>query len=375
MPLHLNTAGAGLMPSPVLDAMTSYLREEADGGAYEAEQRHAETLESGVYATLARVLDASVDDLALFDSATRAWCSVIGNLPFPTGARVWVTPYEYAGNLIMFTELRRRYGLRIEVVPTLADGDLDLDWMARAIDDDVALVSVTHVPSGCGLVNPVEAIGKILEPWPCYYAVDACQSVGQLPVSVSAIRCDLLTGAGRKFLRGPRGTGFAFIGPRLRSAVMLPFHDLHVADMVSDVTYEVRTQGARRFELAERGNAAVVGFDAALGHHLARTDTTGPGQLREAIRSAVEAIPGTRLIDPGSDHAGIVTFLHERVPAARIRAELADRGVNVWIAQGSHTPIFMRERGVDFAVRVSPHYHNEPEDVDVFGRALREIVR
>ncbi|MEU7579840.1 aminotransferase class V-fold PLP-dependent enzyme [Streptomyces sp. NPDC041068] len=374
MPIHFNNAGAGLMPPAVTQAMTGYLAEEAQGGAYETEQRHAETLEQGVYERLARVLDAPVDDIALFDSATRAWSSAVSHLPFAAGDRIWVTPYEYAGNLILWTELRRRLDLHIEVVPLLHDGDVDLDWMSAHIGDDVAFVSVPHVPSGCGIVTPVEEIGKILAPWRCLYGVDACQSVGQLPVSTASIGCDLLTAAGRKYLRGPRGTGFAAIGPRLRAQASPPFYDLHIADMVADDDYEVRTEGARQFEYAERGNPGVMGLDAAARHHLARSDG-GPGPLRDAVREAVEGRPGTRLIDPGSVHAAIVTFTHDRVSPQDIRAGLRRRGVNVWIAQGSHTPLYMRTVGIEYAVRVSPHHYNSPADVETFAVALRDVLR
>lgn len=376
MPVHLNTAGAGLMPAPVVDAVCAYLREEATQGAYETEQRHEQTLETGVYENLARVLDAPVDDLALFDSATRAWTSAVCALSLTADDRIWVTPYEYAGNLILWTEIRRRTGARIEVVPLTAEGDLDLDWMRRHIGADVAVVSVPHVPSGCGIVNPVQEVGAILASWPCLYLVDACQSVGQLDVSVREIGCDLLTGAGRKFLHGPRGTGFACIGPRLREAASPPFHDLHVASMISADTYEVHAHGARRFEHAERGGAAVTGLDAALRHHLSRRPEPEAGPTaRDRVRAVVEELPGTRLIDPGSRHASLVTFVSERVPAVRVRDELAVRGVSVWVAEGSHTPLYMREQAVERAVRVAPHYDNPPSDIEVFAAALAEVLR
>ncbi|MFD5141837.1 aminotransferase class V-fold PLP-dependent enzyme [Streptomyces sp. NPDC058401] len=377
MPVHLNTAGAGLMPAAVVDAMTGCLRSEARDGAYETELRHADTLDKGVYESLARVLDAPAEGLALFDSATRAWTSAVTALSLSPRDRIWITPYEYAGNLILWTELRRRTGVRIEVVPLLPGGDLDVEWMRNSIREDVAVVSVPHVPSGCGIVHPVEEIGQVLASWPCLYLVDACQSVGQLPVSVGEIGCDLLTGAGRKFLRGPRGTGFAYIGPRLRERARPPFHDLHVADMTSDTTYEVHTDGARRFEYAERSAAAVMGLDAALRHQLRRTESAvepSGDTLRDLVRAAVEELPGTRLVDPGTRHASIVTFVCDRTPAPRVRDELAARGVNVWVAQGSHTPLFMRREGIDHAVRVAPHYYNTPDDVAVFARELRAIV-
>ncbi|MFI8106512.1 aminotransferase class V-fold PLP-dependent enzyme [Streptomyces sp. NPDC086023] len=376
MRVHLNTAGAGLMPAEVVDVMADHLAQEAAEGAYETELRHADTLDKGVYEALASVLDAPVDDVALFDNATRAWSSAVGALRLTGTGRVWITPYEYAGNLILWTELRRRTGLRVEVVPLTPSGDLDLDWMRRNIREDVAVVSVPHVPSGCGIVNPVEEIGRILAPWPCLYLVDACQSVGQLDVSVRRIGCDLLTGAGRKFLCGPRGTGFAAIGPRLRAAATPLFHDLHVADVTALHDYEVHTDSARRFEYAERSAAAVRGLDAALRHHLARTAEPGTGHdARAAIRDAIAAVPGTRLIDPGTRHASLVTFVCADVSAARIRAELAARGVSVWVAQGNHTPLYLPGQGVDHAVRVSPHHYTSPQDTEVFARALREVIR
>ncbi|MFF5145041.1 aminotransferase class V-fold PLP-dependent enzyme [Streptomyces sp. NPDC013157] len=376
MPVHLNTAGAGLMSAEVVETMTAHLAEEAAEGAYETERRHEATLEKGVYEALAQVLDAPVDDLALFDSATRAWSSAVDALRFTGADRVWITPYEYAGSLILWTELRRRTGLRIEVVPLTPSGDLDLEWMRRNIREDVVAVSVPHVPSGCGIVNPVEEIGRILAPWPCLYLVDACQSVGQLDVSVREIGCDLLTGAGRKFLCGPRGTGFAAIGPRLRAVAAPVFHDLHVADMTSADNYEVHTESARRFEYAERSAAAVRGLEAALQHHLAGSDGPGTGPSpRDAVRCIVDELPSTRLIDPGTRHASIVTFVCELMPASRIRDELAARGVSVWVAQGNHTPLYLPGQGVAHGVRVSPHHYTSPQDIEVFARALREVIR
>ena len=190
------------MPESVRAAMTACVDREAATGCYETEESLDDLLQCEVYQRLARVLGAPAGDIALFDSATRAWCAVVPRLRPGPADRIWITPYEYAGNLIALFSLRDRTGCRIEVIPTLPGGDLDLEWMSRHIRDDVAFVSVTHIPSGCGIVNPVEEIGRLLAPYRCFYAVDACQSVGQIPVDAARIGCQLLTGAGRKFLRG-----------------------------------------------------------------------------------------------------------------------------------------------------------------------------
>src|SRR5262249_49316602 len=147
--------------------------------------------------------------------------------------RIWVTTYEYAGNLIALQLLARRRHCELTVIPTQPDGDVDLEWMRTNLDERVALVSVVHMPSAIGLVQPIEAVGAILAGSNAVYVVDACQTIGQLPIDVGAIGCHVLTAAGRKFLRGPRGTGFAVIRPDLWARISPPFHDLHVAEALS----------------------------------------------------------------------------------------------------------------------------------------------
>lgn len=371
--IHFNTAGSGLMPPSVADAMIDCVRREAEGGAYETELYYDKVVQHEVYQRIARLLAAPVEDVALFDSATRAWCSVVCRLDLGPADRVWVTPYEYAGNLISLLRLRDRTGCRIEVVPTTPAGDLDLDWMAANVSDDVALVSVTHIPSGCGIVNPVAEIGRLLAPYRCFYAVDGCQSVGHVPTSVAEIGCDLLTGAGRKFLRGPRGTGFAYVAPRLRKALVPEFHDLHVAQVVAPDRYEVTDPSARSLELAERTTAAVVGLDVALEHHL----TTGQDRPQAAfpiLRALLADLPDIELILPGTNHSGILSFRHHTLPAERIVAGLAERNINAWQIRGDHTPIFMARHGVDRAVRASVHYYNTGDEAAAFTDALRSII-
>ncbi|MEU9119089.1 aminotransferase class V-fold PLP-dependent enzyme [Streptomyces sp. NPDC048506] len=371
--VHFNNAGAGLMPQAVTDAMTECVRREAAHGSYETELHYDKILQEGVYQRLATLLGAPARDIALFDSATRAWCSVAGRLRLGATDRVWVTPFEYAGNLISLFELRDRTGCRIEVVPLRPDGELDLDWMSANISDDVALVSVTHVPSGCGIVNPVAEIGRILAPYRCVYALDACQSVGQLRVDVAEIGCQLLTGAGRKFLRGPRGTGFAYVAPELRASLTSDFHDLHVARVSSPTGYTVEDDSARALELAERTTAAVLGLHAALGHHES-APVAEQQPVAEALRATLAELPGVELIAPGSTQSGITAFRHRTLSAQDIFHGLGTRGINVWQIRGDHTPLYLTERGVDQAVRASVHYYNTVDEVAVVGRALRDLI-
>ena len=211
-PAHFNTAGAGLMSAATLAAMTTQLEQEARHGAYEVEARG--TAAADARAALARLLNAAPAQIALFDSATRAWQTCLHALaPLAPGSQIWLTPYEYAGHLLVLQALARRHALQLQVMPTLPNGDLDLDWVERQAGPRLALVSLVHVPSACGIVLPVQQVARRIRARApqALLAVDACQSAGQLTLDVQAWECDLLTGAGRKFLRGPREIGRAHV--------------------------------------------------------------------------------------------------------------------------------------------------------------------
>lgn len=372
-PVHLNTAGAGLPAPGVLAAMTGQLALEAELGPYEAEQRRAKDLNHTVYARLAELVGAGADEIALFGSATDAWCRAVCQLRIPPGSRLWVTRYEYAGNLIALQRIARAGNCALEVIPCLPDGELDLEWIRASLDERVVLVSVVHMPSGAGVVLPVEQIGALLAGSGAVYIVDACQTVGQLPLDVRVIGCHALTGAGRKFLRGPRGSGFAYLRADLHDRIEPGWYDLHAAEPVSLHEHRITDHTAARFETAERSNAVVLGLLAATEFALA-----GPGgpaaDVKAALLDAVMTTPGIRLLAPRPVPSAIVSFVHERCSAERIVAGLAADGVTGWVAHGEHTPLYLARDGVTEFVRTSVHHYTSVADIERFRRALRRAT-
>lgn len=374
-PVHLNTAGAALPAPGVLVAMAGHLALEERLGPYEAEQRRTEELTGAVYARLAELLGAGADEIALFSSGTDAWCRTVCQLRIPRGSRIWATRYEYAGNLIALQRVARASGCTLEVIPCLPDGDLDLEWIRASLDERVALVSVVHMPSGAGVVLPVELVGALLAAAgsSAVYIVDACQTAGQLPLDVRAIGAHALTGAGRKFLRGPRGSGFAYLRADLQDRIDPWWYDLHVAQARSLDEHRVTDRTACRFETAERSNAVVLGLLAAVEYTL-----SGPGgpaaEVMAALLEAVITIPGIRLLAPRPVPAAIVSFVHESCAAERIVAGLAADGITGWVAHGEHTPLYLAADGISEFVRISVHHYTTMADIELFRRSLRRAT-
>ena len=157
--VHLNNAGAGLMPQTVLDAMVGYLTREAEIGGYEAAGEAADALD-GVYDSVARLLGAERDEIALAENATVAWQLAFYALDFQPGDRILTARAEYAANYVAFLQVAKRTGAVIEVVPDDGDGVLDPEALERMIDGRVKLIAITWVPTNGGLCNPAAAVGR-----------------------------------------------------------------------------------------------------------------------------------------------------------------------------------------------------------------------
>lgn len=373
--LHFNNAGAALLPQPVLDATVGHLQLEARIGGYEAAAREQATLARG-YASLATLLGCAPDEIALTDSATRAWDLVFYALPLAAGDRILTTAAEYGSNYLAMLHVARRVGATVEIVPNDADGAIALDALRAALDARVKLIALTHVPSGGGLVNPAAAVGAIARAAGVPYLLDACQSAGQMPLDVEALGCDFLVGASRKFLRGPRGIGFLYVRRAWLERLEPPMLDLHAARWVGPDRFAVRPD-ARRFEQWEADYAARVGFGAAVEYALdwgVEAIWARVRALAQMLRSGLAALPGVRVCDLGAERCGIVTFAVEDHPASRIRDALAARQINVSVAPRDYTPVDMAERGLDALVRASVHYYNDEMEVDRFCAALAAVT-
>ena len=266
---HLNNAGAALPPTQVTDAVIAHLRRESEMGGYEAAEAAADQVEH-TYAAIARLIGARVDEIAVVENATRAWDMAFYGLTLGPGDRILTARAEYASNVIAFLQVARRTGAVVEVIENDESGQLSVSDLRRRLNDGngpVKLVAITHVPTQGGLVNPAEEVGAATREAGVPYLLDACQSVGQMPVDVERIGCDMLSATGRKFLRGPRGTGFLYVRRDFIDQVEPPFLDLHAATWTAPDTYEIRPD-ARRFENWETNYAAKIGLGVAVDYAL-----------------------------------------------------------------------------------------------------------
>lgn len=365
---HFNNAGAALPPRQVLEPVLGHLRREAEIGGYEAAHAASERVDAA-YGSIARLVNCDPSEVAIVDSATRAWDTVFYGLRLAPGDRILTSEAEYASNYIAFLHA----GARIDVVPSDAHGQLDVEALERMLDDRVRLIAVTHVPTNGGLVNPAATIGRLARAHGIPFLLDACQSVGQLPVDVQAIGCDFLSATGRKFLRGPRGTGFLYARRERLDELDPPLLDLHAARWTARDAYELRPD-ARRFEQWEANVAAKLGLGAAVEYANAWGIDAIWARVRELageLRTRLAEIPGVVLRDLGPEPCGIVTFTKAGVEPRELVIALRREGINVWFSDTASTRIDMERRGLASVVRVSVHYYNDVDEIERFCVRLR----
>ena len=375
--IHLNNAGAGLMPRPVLDAITDHLTREAAIGGYEAADE-AEPRVRETYALVARLVGAAPRNIALVENATVAFSQALSAFDFRPGDRIVTTRTDYPSNQLMYLSLAQRAGVETVRADDLPEGGVDPESVRRlARDPRTRLVALSWVPTNSGLVQDAGAVGQVCAELGVPYLVDACQTVGQMAVDVTALRCDFLAATGRKFLRGPRGIGFLCVSDRLLERGVFPlFLDMRGADWIDPDAFRL-ADGARRFENWEFAYALILGLGAAARYALAAGE---PGherawRLAARLRERLDAVPEGRVLDRGRERCAIVTLDVRGHDAGDLELRLRERGVNTSSADRQSGVLDMDAKRAATVLRFSPHYYNTEDELDTAVATLIDLVR
>jgi cysteine desulfurase / selenocysteine lyase len=374
--IFFNNAGASLQPRPVVARVIEHLRLEEQIGGYEAADRVTAELEA-VYGSVARLLHCSADEIALQENATRGWEMAFYSLRFAAGDRIVTSANEYASNYIAFLQVAQRTGAEIHVVESDQAGEVDLEALRKLLDDRVKLIALTHLPTNGGLVQPAAQVGALARRAGIPFLLDATQSVGQIHLEVQALGCDMLCATGRKYLRGPRGTGFLYVRRAMLDRMEPPLLDMHAANWISQDKFEVRGD-AKRFETWESAAATRLGLGVAIEYAFAlglKNIERRVQELGALLRERLGEVKGVTIQDLGRVRSGLVTFTCEGHAAGEVMQGLKEQGIAVRVSDRSSTLIDMERRGLEELVRASVHYYNTEEEIERLCEAVRVWMR
>jgi cysteine desulfurase/selenocysteine lyase len=367
---HLNNAGAALPTAATVDAMVGHLRLESERGSYEAAAMVADRL-SGLRSSAAFLLGADAGDVVITGSDTQSWSKALWGFVLGggigRGERMLADRIAYDSHYLGLLQVCELTGATIEVVPSTGDGTIDLDALTSALGSGrVALASLTHIGTHRGLINPVEEAGAACRQAGVPFFLDACQSVGQLPVDVERIGCDVATATGRKWLRGPRGTGLLFVRAAFAERLQPPGIGWSGALWEDGDHYHLRP-GTDRFLDFEVPIGAHIGLGVAIDHALTLgldAIATRVDALGEQLRSELVEIDGVEVHDGGTRRSGIVTFTSAGVAPATLVAAASAAGINVSVSEAPWARLDMLAPNPTSVVRASPHYYNNEEELD-----------
>ncbi|MCR9218842.1 MAG: aminotransferase class V-fold PLP-dependent enzyme [Alphaproteobacteria bacterium] len=368
---HLNNAGSALTTRRVLDAVTGHLAREAEIGGYEAQAEAAETL-ARFYDAAAALVGGAPAEIAFVENATRGWDMAFYAVDWKPGDRILTARSDYNSNMIAYRQVERRFGVEIVLIPNDDAGRIDVDALAAAVDGRTRLIALTDLPTNDGLINPAEAVGQVARDAGVPFLLDACQSVGQMPIDVGRIGCTMLSTTGRKYLRGPRGTGFLWVREDWIDRLEPPFLDTHAARWSRIDGFTIRDD-AKRFENWEQHLAGKIGLTVALEHAADLGVDAIWARIRDLsgrLRAGLSALPDVTLHDTGVDKSGIVTFTKAGETAAETRARLAARRINCSVSFSQLTRTDLTDAGIAEMVRASVHAYNTEAEID----ALLETV-
>ncbi len=378
---YLNNAGAALPTTATVQAMVDHLALEAERGGYEAAATVVDRL-TGLRASVANLLGAEADEVVVTGSDTQSWTKALWGFVLGGGVgrgqQFLVDRISYDSHYLGLLQVCEFVGATIETIPSESDGTCDIDALRTLLGSGhTALVSLTHVGTHRGLINPVGEAGAACREAGVPYFLDACQSIGQLPVDVGAIGCDVATGTGRKWIRGPRGTGVLYVRSEFAERLRPPGIGGSSAVWEDSGHFSYRS-GADRFLDFEVPYAAHLGLAVAVDHALAlgveaiadRVDT-----LAESLRRALAGITGCAVHDGGSRRSGIVTFTVDGTRPDDVAGAARAAGINLSVSGAQRALLDMGGPRPTSVVRASPHYYNTDHEIEQLVEVVESLAR
>lgn len=374
--IFLNNAGSSLMPSTVTEAMTDYLHQEEQYGGYETANRNSAILEQ-FYTETAALINCRPSNIAFATSATEAFTKALSSIIFKEGDVIITTIDDYISNQITFISLQKKLKVTVIRMKNLPDHELDLEDFEDLVKKyHPKLVAVTHIPTNSGLIQNIEGVGKICRQYDVLYLVDACQSVGQMVVDVEKTGCDFLTATGRKFMRGPRGSGFLYVSDRVLEQDYAPLLlDMRGADWTAYNDYQLFPT-AKRFEHWEVSYASLLGLTKALQyanrvglHNIEDYNKILSGKLRQNLYNA-----GFKIWDWGTRLSSIVTFSGPDGDLEHIQKVLKENNIFFSVTHKNSALIDFTNKNINGIVRLSPHYFNTPEEIEQVSDVLKNSL-
>jgi cysteine desulfurase / selenocysteine lyase len=368
--IYLNHASNGPLPRPVARSLHEYID---DYSAYAS--LHAERWRmygQGAHRRMANMIGARPEQIAFTASTGDSMMMIAQGLPWQEGDSVITAEGEFPSNVYPWLNLREQ-GVQVHLIAP-RNSRIEPEAIFERIDEDgghTRLVSLSLVEFSTGYRNDIAAIARYCHERGILCGIDAMQALGALEIDVQALGVDYLAAAAHKWLLGPLTTGILYVSDELLSRLRLPRRSwFSVAEPFDFFNYEQPLkEGAARFEHSTPNGTAIIGLDASLGVFesldggMAAVEARILGLTEHAI-AGLERL-GYPVVSPRGlgERSGIVCFMPHPQRTDMTSQQLVDELVARNIVAAARGTI----------ARISPHFYNTIEEMDVLLNALEEL--
>ena len=368
---YVNTGWSGPSPVSVTQAIKDRLDYEMEEGpttpgVYESGRDIQARAREGV----ARLLNASPEEILLTENTTQGLNIVINGLPWRAGDEIITCNLEHSSVLIPSYYQQRRHGAVVKVLDLDTDEPADsiLAKVESALSERTRLVFFSHIQYSCSLRMPVKEIGRLARDRGALMLLDGAQTAGHISLDMADIGCDFYSVPGQKWLLGSEGAGALYMRRDLISDV----EPVHVAGRAAvpghgPHRFEASTDSIEKFSLSSSSAALRAGMVESLRfiQDIGVEEIEGRNLgLAAALKDALREMPGVKVLSPvdGASSSGLVSFVVDGVEPKAAVTRMWER----------HRIV---ARSVDYpsGIRVSLHFFNTEEEVGRVVEAVSEL--
>lgn len=375
--VYLNHVSTSVPPKQVTEAVGEYFRIATAFGSTSAKGQSI-TLErtASAKAACAQLTGAAPEEICFTANGSQAISLVARGLELKAGDNVIVDGLSFIANVAPFLWLKKTRGIELRFAPVSLPGITDLKGMEAMIDKNTRLISICHMPNNLGMLQPVHEIGRIAKKHSVPYMLDAANTVGLQTLNVSDIGCDFMAASGRKYLRGPSGSGFLYVNKNAAELLepLVPTWnsgtwDWREGEWDWDKNLFIPASGAERMNMGEYDFPAIFGLGRAVeyvgecgGVEAIRQRTE---YLLQYLIDKMQKIPDVQILGSlrAEDYGGMIGFNIKDVPFSAVGRHLNENNVGV-MAHSFFSPGVLKLFGVEGVVRFCVHCWNTEDELD-----------
>jgi len=372
--IYMNCGSFAPMPLSTIKSITDFLvRCSEEGPDSSSVQEHITTLMKDLRDNLSRLINCDPEEIIFTQSTTEGINHVASGIKWKKSDAIIVRGglHEHYANYFPWLNISKKFGVKLEEIKINDKGFFDLDKIDKvAKNRNARLITLSHVLYNNGAIMPVEEVGEIAKRHQMLYSIDAAQSVGTIDVDVRKIGCDFLAFPGFKWICGPSGIGIFYC--KKESAHMLtPRYIGGESAIITEKKDLIYTESPQKFQTGFRNYPGIAGLASSIKYIQRLGVNTIRKMNMKIANELVEElgrIPGISIFGPEDEkiRSSIVSFTIDSVNPKKIVSGLEERG------------IIVAERdivggGKKKAVRASPHFFNDLNEVSTFVQNMKNI--